>query len=254
MSKRRCRHFDPREAGAAISLRADRGVARTGSAVDSWTSSDSTPVVATSSGSARPTFAASSSSFGGFPALTFDGTDDYLDATATAAGIFNSKSTGRIFAACNDTNQSGGDAGHVVALFTNNTGLFRASVMSRVLSTAGYHSAGRRIDSDTTTISGNAGGSGQVAIAESAADWSSGTHNSVFNGLSGSAASYPSGSGSTSATNSFQVLIGASGNPPTANRFPGQIAQITVFNTAIDAALAARVRHCAARLVHTACS
>ena len=30
MSKRRCRHFDPREAGAAISLRSDRGVVTSG--------------------------------------------------------------------------------------------------------------------------------------------------------------------------------------------------------------------------------
>jgi hypothetical protein len=47
-------------------------------------------------------------------------------------------------------------------------------------------------------------------------------------------------------------LVGATGS--LLDFFPGPITQVTVFNTAIDAALAARVRHCSARTFLIPCS
>ena len=251
MSKRRCRHFDPREAGAAISLRADRGVATSGGVVDSWTSSDPTPVVATSSGSARPTFVASSSSFGGFPALEFDGSDDLLNMTATAGAVTQNKSNAHGFAVVLDNNPTGGSAAHPLFLFSSGLGVTRFRADTRFGSVGGAHSIGRRLDADSVSISSPVTLGSGVRIVESKADWASGFHVPINNGVVGASAAYSSGSGNTSNTASTFAALGFDGG---ANFSPSTLTQITVFNTAIPDALAARVRHCSARTFLIPCA
>jgi hypothetical protein len=250
MTKRRCRHFDPREAGAAISLRADRGVATTGSAVDSWTSSDPTPVVATSSGSARPTFVASSSSFGGFPALEFDGSDDVMSVTATAAGIARNRTQGWIFVSILDRNPTGGSSNHPTFVAEASIALPRFTNYTRVGSDNGSISYGMRLDTTFSNTQITPYGSG-TKVVETEANWGSNYHAAWMNGLRSSTVAYPGGGGSTANTDSLGVRIGNDG----ATGFsPSTFTQITVFNTAIPPALAARVRHNSARTFHIACS
>jgi hypothetical protein len=251
MSKRRCRHFDPREAGAAISLRADRGVATTGSAVDSWTSSDPTPVVATSSGSARPTFVASSSSFGGFPALEFDGSDDWMDMASTAAGIARNRTQGWIFVSLLDRDPTGGSTIHPVVWFTDsNTIAPKFTNYTRVNADNGSISYGLRLDGASFTNTQITPYGSGTKVVETEANWGANYHAAWLNGQRSSTVTYSSGAGSTSNTDSLFARIGEGAGFLS----PSTITQITVFNTAIPPALAARVRHCAARAFHTPCS
>jgi len=250
MSKRRCRHFDPREAGAAISLRADRGVATSGGVVDSWTSTAGS-VVANGSGTARPAFTASSSSFGGFPALEFDGVNDALDMTATAGAVTQNKSNAHGFCVVLDNNPTGGRPAHPCFFFSNNISASRFRVDTRFGSVTGAHSIGRRLDADSASISSPVTLGSGARIVESKADWSSGVHAPINNGVAGSSASYSSGSGNTSNTASGLCYIGWDSGLEFS---PSTFSQITVFNTAIPPALAARVRHNSARAFHIACS
>jgi hypothetical protein len=250
MSKRRCRHFDPREAGAVVSLRSDRGVATSGGVVDSWTSTAGS-VVANGSGTARPAFSASSSSFGGFPAFTFDGVDDLLDMTATAGAVTQNKANAHGFAVVLDNNPSGGTAAHPVILLGTGLGVTRFRIDTRFGSVSGVHSIGRRLDVDSASISSPVTLGSDARIVESKADWASGVHAPINNGISGATAAYSSGSGSTSNTASAISFLGSDNS---ISFSPSTLTQITVFNTAIPPALAARVRHCAARAFHTPCS
>ena len=251
MTKRRCRHFDPREAGAAISLRSDRGVSTTGSHVDSWTSTAGS-VVANGSGSSRPQFSASSSSFGGFPALEFDGSNDLLTMSAGALSIFQNVSAGRVMVVCVDTNSSGGTGTHTVTTWTTGASLARARIDTRFASSTGLASLARRLDADTISNSGPLTPVNVPIIADSHMNWSGNQNTISRNGVAAASVAFSSGAGSTSNTASTFALVGATGS--LLDFFPGPITQVTVFNTAIDAALAARVRHCSARTFLIPCS
>jgi hypothetical protein len=251
--KRRCRHFDPREAGAAISLRADRGVATTGSAVDSWTSSDPTPVVATSSGSARPTFVASSSSFGGFPAMTISVTQGF-NLVVTAAAVFNNKSYGHTFISARNDNPTGGNARHSFLFLSGAGGVTRHRILLRDTSVEGLRGTVRRLDGDSTRNTALLGSTGTPSLFELVTDWASNQAFVVSNGVAGSVQTYSSGAGSTSATDSSVAVVNGAAFPPAADEMAATFTQITVFNTAIPDALAARVRHNSARAFHIACS
>ena len=249
MTKRRCRHFDPREAGAAISLRSDRGVVTSGGFVDSWASTVG-GVVANGSGTQRPAFSASSSSFGGFPALTFDGSNDVLDLSTTASALFQNVGQGIVLSVCQDTNSGGGASFHPILLANTPANLGRVRLDSMASGTPGYVSRGRRLDSDLQTPSGIIGSGSGVVVAEGEFQWVSNFHRAANNGVFGTSATFSSGAGNTSNT-AGGVFIGGD---TSGNRFPGPIVQVTAFNTAIDLALAARVRQAAAYAFNFACS
>jgi hypothetical protein len=251
MSKRRCRHFDPREAGAAISLRSDRGVSTTGSHVDSWTSTAGS-VVANGSGSSRPQFSASSSSFGGFPALTFDGTNDTLSMTSTAAATFQNVGHGRIFAVAEDTNPTGGTIDHTIACWSQaGGGNTRFRIDTRRTAVAGLRSLSRRTDGSVLATTAASGTSVGVNVVDCLADWSGNALSVFLNGIQGVATTFSAGAGLTSNTASANVALGTDFF---GTFFVGKITQITAFNTAIDLALAARIRHCSARTFLIPCS
>lgn len=251
MTKRRCRHFDPREAGAAISLRSDRGVVTSGGFVDSWTSTAGS-VVANGSGTARPAFVASDANFGGFPSFTFDGTNDLLTMSAGALSVFQNVGRGRIFAVCHDTNSTGGTGTHTVATWTTAVNNARARIDTRLSSSAGLISFARRLDADSISNSGPLTPVNVPIIADSNLDWSGNQNTISRNGVAATAVAFSSGAGSTSNTASTFASIGETGFG--LGFFPGPITQVTVFNTAIDAALAARVRHAAAYAFNFACA
>jgi len=246
MTKRRCRHFDPREAGAAISLRSDRGVVTSGGVVDSWTSTAGS-VVANGSGTQRPAFVASDANFGGFPALTFDAIND----TMTLTGYSPASASFRCLVVCRpmsniavqpeSTTGTAGITGQRYVLFDYQPGAGSALCLSSGQNaTAIYeHSAShfppRRVVSQAVNS----------AVIEAVCD--SNQLGIVING-------------------SASPLIGGSTDTPIiapryigdwTNTYPAPnstVCMVITFNTAIDLALAARVRHAAAYAFNLACS
>lgn len=237
------------EAGAPVDLRANSGINATGSAVNSWTSAGSATAVATASGTERPTLVAGG--INGRDALEFDGVNDLMDMTATAAEVFQNRSYGRTFTVLTAVLTSGFvNIAHswTVNGSTNN----RAALWTKNTTTFGLAAAGRRLDSDTGNVSPLNGDATNPTLAEAVFDWVSNNAFLVRDGVSGSGSGFSSGGGSTSNTASTGVRIGSNESPATNNQYRGRIAAVAAFNVNLGAALFARIRHNYARAYNIA--
>ena len=176
--------------------------------------------------------------------MEFDGVNDSMSMLATAAGIARNKTQGWIFAAVLDRNPTGGAIVHVCVWFTVGTSdSARFAIYTRAFGDNGAVSYGRRTDADSDSIAKTTPYGSGVKIVETEANWGSNYQAVWMNGARSATAAYSSGAGSTSNTDSLFARIGEGAG--LAN--PSTLAAATVFNTAIDLALAARVRHCSAR-------
>lgn len=228
------------EMGAPVDLMGRSGVALTGAAVDSWTSAGNATAVATASGTERPTYV--DAGVNGRPALEFDGSNDFMSMTATTAGVFRNRSYGRIFAVGYDANPSGGSANHMLVFVSIPTpNITRSGTLSRVGSVAGTHAGGRRLDADGFSNSGPVGSVASPFVAESKLNWANNSNIASNNGVDAASATFSSGAGNTSNTDSGVVGVGASAS--TFDSFPGRIAAIAAFNVNLGEAAFMRIRH-----------
>jgi hypothetical protein len=240
---RRIRHINPAHCGAQIALDARfiAGVAN-GSPLSSWTSrAPATISVTQGTGGNQPTFRASA--VNGRPAVEFDGLNDVMVFDAAAAALTNNVASCLFLMAISDTNLSGGDANHV-PLFLTVGGVANARVGLAIARTSGILSAtGRRLDSDVSAAS-SAGltiSASAPAIVSNNSDWANNQLTIRRNGVTGSPATYSSGAGSTSATNSLQANLGAISAG--GSRFPGHICVAVGFVPLPSQAVANRIRH-----------
>jgi hypothetical protein len=173
-----------------------------------------------------------------------------MDMASTAAGIARNRTQGWIFASILDRNPTGGSNVHATVWFTAApSDLPRFTNYTRVGSDNGSISYGMRLDDHFSNTQITPYGSG-TKVVETEANWGSNYHAAWMNGLRSSTVAYPGGGGSTANTDSLHARIGGD----ITDRSPSTFSQITVFNTAIPDALAARVRHNSARTFHTPCS
>jgi hypothetical protein len=172
----------------------------------------------------------------------------------TAAAVFNNKSYGHTFISARNDNPTGGKARHSFLFFSGAGGVTRHRILLRDTSVEGLRGTVRRLDGDSTQSTALLGSTGTPGLFELVTHWASNQAFVVSNGVAGSVQTYSSGAGSTSATDSNIAAINGAGFPPSFDEMAATFSQITVFNTAIPDALAARVRHCSARTFLIACS
>jgi hypothetical protein len=168
------------------------------------------------------------------PGLNFNGTSQFMDGTATMAGVFRDRGYGYIFAVAQDLNPTGGNAVHRVVHFSNNdpAGLFRAAFSTRATTNV-HQIGGRRLDADSAvSITGQAN-SADLHLLDANYLWAAGTLALQRDGsqiLTGSFAS----SGNTSDTASWNVILGRAGGSD--GFFPGNIRELIIVNEQLTAA------------------
>jgi hypothetical protein len=168
------------------------------------------------------------------PGINFNGSSQFMDGTATMAGVFRNKGYGYIFVVAQDTNPTGDNPIHRVVHFGNNNpgGQLRAAFSTRA-TTNTYQVAGRRLDADSVaSITGQAN-SANLHLLDANYLWAAGTLALQRDGsqiLTGSFAS----SGNTSDTDSFNVVLSRDGT--TGSFFPGNIRELIIVNEQLTAA------------------
>jgi hypothetical protein len=183
----------------------------------------------------------------GQPALLFDGTDDFLDMTATAAGVFQNVGQGRVMTV--GLTNAAGDTGHYMVFWGTGTGALtavRLGFLSRLASAATVTAIQRRTDADSGVVAGAVGVTSSAFTGEVFGNWSGNAASGVCDGVAGSSVAYSSGGGVTSNTPSQSALIGWN-NAVGQNRLNGTIAAVIATNQAWSTSLTSLVRLCLSR-------
>ncbi len=169
--------------------------------------------------------------------LTFDGSNDVM--SVADLGIFNNQAAGTLIACVKDANRAGGDIVHDVIHITTSGGGVRAAVATRNTAT-NFGARGRRLDADTVALSTSAGSNDGLNVLVGSYIWGGNTLQLNVNGTPASSATFSSGAGSTSATDSTLFNIGA--NNSTTNRLQGIITDIAAGRIVLTSAQAAAFR------------
>jgi len=166
--------------------------------------------------------------------VQFDGTNDFMDTTASMKDVFRNKSVGGIIVGCSDN--GGATVRYPIWFSTVGGGTTRLSIRF-VAGSSAVQPIARRLDGDSAVSSTAVAVSGYNCIhAESL--WSSGVLNLRVNGSQSSSVSYAA-SGNTSDTSSTLVQFG---NGETLNRYlNGNIGVIIFYNAALTANARARL-------------
>lgn len=172
--------------------------------------------------------------------LTFNGTSKFMNGTSTMADVFRNRGYGYIFAVVQDTNPTGGAAGHTVIHWNTNSGIFGRITLSTRNFTNILQIVGRRLDSDSAVIINCGANNAYLTLFEYQARWAAGTLELYGNGASLGNGSYAS-SGNTSDTASLIVALGTAGDLGS-NFFPGNIREIVIVNEQLTATQIAATR------------
>lgn len=211
-------------------LDASGNAATNGAPVQTWQDKSGNGRHATASAAAqRPSYRTSVQN--GLAVLRTDG-NDQMD-IGSVGPVFRNKTAGYIIVVAKDSNQSGGDANHVLVAFWRNTsGSIRAGTYgSWTYGSAanGFWSAvGRRTDADSFAVAGISAGTG-FNIVVTFCDWANGYVRGRLNSGPFVSTAYSSGSGNSSDTDSAGALIfwSSSGFTMPAN---SEIAELIVVN------------------------
>jgi len=167
------------------------------------------------------------------PGLNFNGTSQFMAGTGTMAGVFRNRGYGYIFAVEQVTNPTGGSATHYFVYFsTGGTSLTRAGLLSRFTGNT-FAAGGRRLDGDSFVGSSVANNS-NLNLVDGAWRWSEGQLQVTLNGSSATAASFSSGVGSASNTDSTEILLGSLST--SAGFLGGNIRELVIVNEQLTAA------------------
>jgi hypothetical protein len=216
--------------GLKVWLQADSLGLSDGTAVSSWTDISGNGFnAAQATGGQQPVFKTAIRN--GKPIVRFDGTDDVLGLSGSALGIFNNIGGGTVFVVCSDTNNAAGAAGHYSVVFSSGTTGNRIVLLTKE-TVSQISSKGKRLDADANIFS-TATYSAGFHVLTANADWSGNSNQLFVDGVGATATAY-SGGGNTSATNSVFAGVGAN-TAVGANAFPGDIAEVLVFNRVLTA-------------------
>lgn len=143
--------------------------------------------------------------------VSFDGTDDLLSVTATAAlDVFRNKDYGYVIAAVSDKNPTAGDDFHPVSsIARGSTAAERAAMYTRFSATSQFLVGGRRLDADAfSTVSAAAQSGYNVVTGQHL--WADNTLGIRVNGVQGSTTTFASGAGKSENTASLTIKMGES--------------------------------------------
>jgi len=212
-----------------------------GDAVGTWSDQSGNGYDATQPTSAkRPIY--KTGILNGKPVVRFDGVDDQLDFLGAALDIFKNVGSGNLIVVCSDTNNTGGRVSHdPVAFVTGDGSTFaRISIETRTSSTSIFWHRARRVDGDPGVSATFAYSNGfHVLIAEAKPETN--FAQLYVDGTAGTSTTYAGGAGNFSNTSSAGVSgasgasVGCSGGGG-GNFFPGDIAEVLVFQPALSAA------------------
>lgn len=236
---RRVRHLNPAQCGAQIALDARfiTGVSD-GAALSSWSSRSVASIGATQSTPAQqPTFRAAS--INGRPAVEFDGTADNMNLDAAARSLTNN--VGNLSAICVAVcDGTATDTTQTMVHFSVGTGGLSRAALQFLTGSNGARMQGRRLDADTAATTGVASGGMGVGVYGMRVDWSNNTTTANRNGVSTTSATFSSGAGNTSATNSVSAVVGAVSSASA--RLQGRIAAVAVAVPWFSLPMAKRIR------------
>ena len=226
--------------GCQIALDARHISAADNSSLATWSARRGAAYGATATGTAQPTYKASS--INGRPAVQFDGTTDCMDFDAGALGLQNN-AAGMLVIAVAVTDNAAADATQNLVFFSN--GLLNSSTRFalRIVQsgTAAANAAARRLDADSVVATlGASGATSTPCVIQGFADWTNNSLSCRVNGGTAVTATYSSGGGSTSATASLAARLG--GQATSSARVSGRIAAICVGVPLLNTPLRMRIR------------
>jgi hypothetical protein len=229
--------FNPRNLpNLQLWLDATRIAQADSTSVATWADQSGNGYDATQGGSAaRPTYIASG--LNGLPVVRFDGTDDVMSLGASALGMIRNVAGATVFVVVKYPSNN----------LTNNLLFISISSVSgsnrlNLLQTSipKYQVAGRRLDAESSqNATSNQNAASNFIIQTAYADFSNTLLQQFINGaLDGQKTDFQT-AGNTSDTDSNLINIGASGN--NTNRLNGDIAEIIVYNRALNTSELAQV-------------
>jgi hypothetical protein len=172
----------------------------------------------------------------GIRAPIYDGSNDFM--SINDLGIFNAQAAGTVIASVKDLNRTGGDTAHFAVNITTATGTGRAGLLTRS-GTNIFSVAGRRLDADSASVSTVASQDG-LNLIQGLYVWGGNLIQGVFNGIAAASATFASGAGLTSATDSTLYHLGSvSGST---NRLNGLITDHTAGRIVATTAQLASLR------------
>jgi hypothetical protein len=119
--------------------------------------------------------------------------------------IYRNQGAGTFVAICQDLALTSGAANHtVLRLTTNDSSFNRADVLTRIGSASTRGAGRRRLDADSAVASTEAS-DGNLHLLEARLDWTGGTVQLIRDGTAVTAASFSSGGGNTSDTDSAAI-------------------------------------------------
>jgi hypothetical protein len=237
---RRVRHLNPAQCGAQIALDARfiTGVAN-GAALSAWASRPVAAIGASQgTGTSQPTYL--SSSINGRPAVQFDGTSDFMNCDAGALAITNNVASASITCVAVNDATSADAVQYVVHLSVGGGSNPRATLLGQFSGAANIRSQGARLDAAGPSQSNPAGSPASPCVMNARHDYANNAQSAGLNGVFTVSATYASGAGNTSATNSAQARIG--GGSGASNRLGGRIAAIVVASPMFSNPVAKRIR------------
>src|SRR5574343_124325 len=161
----RVRHVSPGAMGCQIAVDARHIVASDNSSLATWSPRRSASYGATASGTAQPTYKASS--INGLPAVQFDGTTDCMDFDAGALAMPNN-ATGMVAIGVVVCANAAADATQNAVFFSNGTvnSSTRLAMRGGMTSSASMNGAARRLDADSLVSTTNVSGTGTAAVLQ----------------------------------------------------------------------------------------
>jgi hypothetical protein len=256
----RHRHFNARDAGAALCLDARfiSGLSD-GNAVSTWSDRSRNAADAVQSTAAnQPEYKTAIQ--GGQPVVRFSGSadanGDFFPMTTPLATVFKNKGYGLVLAVNKDTNPTGGAEQHTV--FYNSNGTSGAStrciLRTRDLGGNRFQSVSRRQDGDSASFATATPSDSDWHILASEQEWTNNINRLRIDYTSRVTSTFSSGGGSTSNTDSLNVEIGSGNNGPGINAAPIDLGQLVVLNEASTEAIVKRLHHHAAFSFKISCN
>lgn len=221
----RVRHFNPAHAGCQVALDARFLALANASAVASWPSRPGGLYGATASGTAQPTFLASS--VNGQPAVQFDGTSDCMDLASGFLALPNA-AAGMLIIAVAVCDNAAADATQNAVFISSGSAVSstRMAMRAAVSNVAALSASGRRLDADSLVGTANATGATVPGVWQVYSDWTGNSLQARLNGGTAVAVAYSSGAGNCSPTNSLAAKVG--GQSTSTSRLSGRIAAVVI--------------------------
>jgi hypothetical protein len=164
-----------------------------------------------------------------------------MDFDSGFLGLTNGSAGLLVIAVAVCDNAAADAAQNVVFISSNSaTSSTRFAMRACVSSAASLSGAGRRLDADTLAATTNITGTASPAILQVYSDWTGNSLQARLNGGNPVSATFSSGAGSASPTNSLAAKLG--GQATGSNRLSGRIAAVAIGSPLMVQPLRLRIR------------